>query len=75
MKNILNSILNNKIDLKNKTNFALIIGLSPSKGARSPKLWNKAYKFFNRNSKMYPADMNNNNLSKLCKYLKLDKRQ
>ena len=73
MKNILNSILNNKIDLKNKTNFALIIGLSPSKGARSPKLWNKAYKFFNRNSKMYPADMSNNNLSKLCKYLKLNK--
>ena len=73
MKNKLNNILNNKIDLKKNTNFALIIGLSPSKGARSPKLWNKAYKFFRKDTKMYPADINSNSLGKLCSYLRSDK--
>ncbi len=66
----LNKILNNKITFKEKNNFALIIGLTPSKGARSPALWNSAYKFFNKKTKMFPADVKEKNLGKLCNYLK-----
>ena len=44
----LNKLLINKINIKNKNNFALIIGLTPSKGARSPALWNSAYKFLKK---------------------------
>ena len=67
----LNKILNNKINFKEKNNFALIIGLTPSKGARSPALWNSAYKFFNKKTKMFPADVKEKNLGKLCNYLKI----
>ena len=37
--------------------FSAIIGLKPSKGARSPKLWNKVYKFLKSNIKMIPIDI------------------
>ena len=73
MSNLLNKFLNNKINLKNKTNFALIIGLTPSKGARSPTLWNNAYRSFGKKTRMYPADMSEKKLEKLSqrKQLKL----
>ena len=73
MSNLLNKFLNNKINLKNKTNFALIIGLTPSKGARSPTLWNNAYRSFGKKTRMYPADMSEKKLEKLCEYLKSNK--
>jgi len=68
----LNNLTSNQININNKK-FALIIGYKPSKGARSPKLWNSAYKYFNKNIKMYPADVNEKNLKKLCENLKKDK--
>ena len=73
MSNLLNKFLNNKINLKNKTNFALIIGLTPSKGARSPTLWNNAYRSFGKKTRMYPADMSEKKLEKLCEYLRSNK--
>jgi hypothetical protein len=36
-------LIDNKINLKNKQKFVGIIGSEPSKGARSPILWNKAF--------------------------------
>ncbi len=39
--------------------YSLIIGLSPSKGARSPILWNKAYKHFNIDCRMRACDIAN----------------
>ena len=38
-----NRIISNNVYFKKKK-YALIIGETPSKGARSPKLWNKVYK-------------------------------
>ena len=67
------NIINNKINLKDKTYFSLIIGRSPSKGARSPILWNKAYNFFKKKTQMFPADVSEKNLPKICDYLKKDK--
>ena len=69
----LNKIINNTIKKKIYNNYSLIIGLTPSKGARSPKLWNKVYKKNNYNCKMYPADTSQNNLKRLLNYLKVDK--
>ena len=63
------SYLTNNILIKEKK-FALILGENPSRGARSPKLWNKVYKNFKKNIKMYPADINQAKLSKVIKYLK-----
>ena len=61
--------LNNNILIKEKK-FALILGETPSQGARSPKLWNKVYKKLNKKIKMYPADISFKNLSKVIKHLK-----
>ena len=38
-------------------NYTLILGESPSKGARSPILWNKTYEHLNIDQKMYPKDI------------------
>ena len=41
----INSLITNKISLKNLKEFSFIIGATPSKGARSPILWNKVYNY------------------------------
>ena len=41
--NNLKNLINNKIIKSDKLSYALIIGLNPSQGAKSPKLWNKFY--------------------------------
>ena len=67
--NNINNLINNNVDIKEKK-YALILGEVPSKGARSPALWNKAYKKINKNIKMYPADISPKNLSKVLNFLK-----
>jgi shikimate dehydrogenase len=52
--------------------YTSIIGFSPSKGARSPKLWNYAFKKYRIKNEMVPFDVKNNNLSKLLNFLELD---
>ena len=37
--------------------YTLILGENPSKGARSPILWNKTYNHLNISQKMYPKDI------------------
>ncbi len=39
--------------------YSLIIGLSPSKGARSPQLWNRAYKNYKIDCEMRSLDVDN----------------
>ena len=71
IKNNLSSLTANKLSIK-KNNYTLIIGETPSKGARSPKLWNKVYKKFNQDLKMYPADVSSSQLYSTIKFLKDD---
>ena len=66
-------LIENKFNVKKDSKFALIIGEKPSSGARSPVLWNKAYKFLNKNSRMYPADVKGKKLKKLVFCLKKEK--
>ena len=63
MKNFLD-LIENKIQINEKI-FAGIIGSNPSKGARSPILWNKAYDKLNKKIKMYPLDCKKENIKKL----------
>ena len=66
-----NKIISNNIFIK-KRKYALIIGETPSRGARSPKLWNRIYKKYKDHTKMFPADVSIQNLKKLMYYLKFD---
>ena len=67
------SIISNKVAIKKDEKFAAIIGLNPSKGARSPKLWNKAYRKRKLKIKMYPLDVKKNNFKKLMHFLSNNK--
>ena len=54
-----------------KKNYTLIIGKSPSKGARSPTLWNKVFKK-KIDCEMFPLDVSNSKiLKKNLKNLKM----
>ncbi len=71
MKNI-NRFITNKINIKKNLNYSLIIGLTPSKGARSPTLWNKVYKKNKSRIRMYPADVEKKKLKNFIEFLKKD---
>ena len=64
-----NSLITNKISLQDLTEFSFIIGANPSKGARSPVLWNKVYKAEGRCTRMLPLDVEEENLEKLITVL------
>ena len=73
MKNFTN-LINNKVSLNEKNFYTLIIGLNPSQGARSPRLWNKVYKKKKSNCRMYPADVSLKNLRNFVNFLKNDEK-
>ena len=57
--------------MPNKDEYSAILGLKPSKGARSPKLWNKVYRHLKLKKKMIPIDIKKKNFKK--KFLELSK--
>lgn len=66
------NLILNKLDKSNISKFAVILGLSPSKGARSPILWNSVYKKMNKNISMLPFDVKKENIKKIFQLLKAD---
>jgi len=66
--------IDNTIKLKNLKKFSLIIGNSPSKGARSPILWNKVYRSLKLKQLMLPADIKSENFDKFIYFIKKEKR-
>ena len=64
-----NSLITNKISLESLSAFSFIIGTNPSKGARSPLLWNKVYDAQGIRAKMLPLDVEEANLQKLIMVL------
>ena len=70
MENSFNNIINNNVNLNNLDKFAAIISSQPSKGARSPILWNSAFKNHGLNYLMVPLDVEKDNLFKLLEKLK-----
>ena len=45
------------LDLDSTRHYAAILGTAPSKGARSPSLWNRAFKALNISAVMHPMDV------------------
>ena len=65
------NLVENKIP-KFENQYVTIIGLNPSKGARSPVLWNAAFKQFGIAMKMFPLDVERENVENLIYYLEND---
>jgi len=68
----INKYIENQIKVENRK-YSLIVGRTPSKGARSPKLWNKAYKASRLKVKMDPADLPQKNIKDFFNFIKKDK--
>ena len=66
-------LIDNKINLSKNEKFTAIIGKNPSKTARSPVLWNKAFEKFNLDLKMISLDVKKENLKDLFNLLKNNK--
>ena len=66
-------LIDNKINLSKNEKFTAIIGKNPSKTARSPVLWNKAFENFNLDLKMISLDVKKENLKDLFNLLKNNK--
>jgi shikimate dehydrogenase len=67
------SLIENQIDTSHLDQYAAIIGEYPSKGARSPKLWNAVFESEKRNCKMLPLDVKKENIINLLNDLNNDK--
>ena len=70
-KNI-NKYTDNNIILPSTESYSVILGINPSQGARSPKLWNSAYSNFNISSQMIPVDVSEDNFLDLMGILEND---
>ena len=68
----LSKIIKNKIIFKDNYEKCFIIGSSPSKNARSPKLWNYVYKKLKIQREMYPVDLEKKNIRNFFKIIKKD---
>ena len=70
----LNKFIENEIKETGLDFYSVIIGSKPSQGARSPSLWNKVYLLEQKNIRMIPLDVKEQNLEHLFTCLKEDKR-
>lgn len=68
----LNELVENEVPQLKTETYTAILGLTPSKGARSPILWNKAFEGLEIDSQMIPLDIKEENLSKVIEFLKND---
>ena len=67
------NLISNKITYSSSKKYCAIIGLNPSKGARSPILWNGAFRANKLDIKMLALDVPQKNLKKLFTLLNEDK--
>jgi len=68
----INKYSENNIRIPERDLYSVILGINPSKGARSPKLWNSAYEFFKISAEMIPIDVKSNNFKKVLSILESD---
>jgi shikimate dehydrogenase len=62
------------LDLHSTHHYAAILGAAPSKGARSPTLWNRAFKALNISAVMHPMDVASADLPEVVEDLRGDPR-
>lgn len=66
--------IENTVDLKTGQSYGAILGLSPSRGARSPLLWREAFNALSIDAAFHPFDVAPENLENIVVALKSDSR-
>jgi shikimate dehydrogenase len=74
MPSVLDFIENKDVNLSQTEIYAAILGESPSKGAKSPTLWNAAFEGLSLSGRMHPMDVQAERLEDLVAHLKKDRR-
>ena len=74
MNDQLAKLIENHLSEHSLDYFSVILGMNPSKGARSPTLWNKVYKSEKKNIKMVPLDVRPENIEAVFDILERDPR-
>lgn len=67
-------VVSNKIEVESLSSWAFILGQEPSRGARSPTLWNAVYTHFGLNTRMVPLDVSAADLQEAWDLLSNDSR-
>lgn len=65
----LSRLIENVIDIRDNEKFCAIIGLNPSKGARSPSLWNSVFENMSIPMRMIPLDVTDTNIIAVLEFL------
>ena len=68
----LKRLCQNSITIKDNSSYAAILGLNPSQGARSPKLWNAVFKELRLPSRMIPLDIESSHIQDVLAVLDSD---
>lgn len=68
----INALSGNLVNIPTDMTYAAILGLMPSKGARSPILWNEAFKCLSVDTRMIPIDVPEQNILSMLKALESD---
>jgi|TARA_B110001450_G_scaffold206699_1_gene196898 shikimate dehydrogenase len=68
----INNLTTNSVDVDFNSNYAFIVGVNPSEGARSPLLWNAVFSDFGSDMRMFSLDVISENLELLLDELNAD---
>jgi len=68
----INALSGNLVNIPADTSYTAILGLMPSKGARSPVLWNAAFESLSVDTRMIPIDVSELNILPILKVLEAD---
>ena len=70
----LEALVTSELPARLPTQFAFIVGANPSKGARSPRLWNAAFRDLQIDGEMFPLDVLSDQTQRLGMLLEQDQR-
>ena len=71
---VLERLVTNRLPATFATHLAFIVGSTPSKGARSPRLWNAAFRDLEIDGEMLPLDVASDQIEHLARVLEQDQR-
>lgn len=74
LAHVLGLLVDNKVEIGDFHSLAFIVGVTPSQGARSPRLWNAAFQAEGGSGEMSPLDVAQDKVASVLKHLEADPR-
>ena len=74
LAHVLGLLVDNKVEIGDFHSLAFIVGVTPSQGARSPRLWNAAFQAEGGSGEMLPLDVAQDQVASVLKHLEADPR-